>query len=295
VALRLGLARQIARPNMTDMRNSFSFATNNNPTSTDGKPLLARFEGSSGNPYLKPFLADAFDVSLERYFAKKGYVSAAVFYKKLDTYIVPYTNSSFDYSPYLSTFGVQTPAGGNKGIYTSTVNGSGGNLYGTELTASVPLNMISSYLDGFGVTASYSYTDSNVQLPNTIGLNPDQPPAAGSIPLPGLSKVNDKLMVYYEKNGFSAFVAENMRSKYVGSVGNATVGGVPSLLYIQPQRWISAQIGYEIQTGRLKGLSMRFEGNNLNHPYYELDNANGSVNTKTQTGATYFLSLNYKL
>ena len=295
VALRLGLARQIARPNMTDMRGSFSFAVNQTPTVPAGQTPVPRFEGSAGNPYLKPFLADAFDVSLEKYFAKKGYVSAAVFYKKLDTYIVPYTNTSFDYTPYLATFGQQPLAGGNKGIYTTTVNGSGGNLYGTELTASIPLNMVSKYLDGFGITTSYSYTNSNVQLPNSIGQNPDQAPNPGSIPLPGLSKVNDKLMVYYEKNGFSAFVAENMRSKYVGSVGNATVGGYPSLLYIQPQRWVSAQVGYEIQTGRLKGLSLRFEGNNLNHPYYELDNADGSVNTKTQTGATYFLSLNYKM
>ena len=307
VALRLGLSRQVARPNMTDMRGSFSFAVNNNPTTVAGQPVnnnsttgagqpvVPRFEGSSGNPYLKPFLADAFDLSLEKYFAKKGYVSAAVFYKKLDTYIVPYTNTSFDYTPYLTAFG-QTPlAGGNKGIYTSTVNGSGGNLYGTELTASLPLEMVSKYLDGFGATASYSYTNSSVQLPNSIGLNPDQAPNAGSISLPGLSKINDKLMVYYEKNGFSAFVAENMRSKYVGSVGNATVGGYPSLMYIQPQRWISAQVGYEIQTGAMKGLSVRFEGNNLNHPYYQLNNSDGSVNTKTQTGATYFLSLNYKM
>ncbi|MFZ6726923.1 TonB-dependent receptor [Undibacterium sp. MH2W] len=295
LALRLGLARQIARPNMTDMRGSFSFAVNSNPAAVNGVAQPARFEGSAGNPFLKPFLADAFDVSLEKYFAKKGYISAAAFYKKLDTYIVPMTNSSFDYTPYLSTFGLQSLPGGNKGIYTTTVNGSGGALYGTELTASVPLNMASKYLDGFGVTASYSYTDSDVSLPNSIGQNPDQAPNAGSIPLPGLSKVNEKLMVYFEKNGFSAFVATNMRSKYVGSVGNTTVGGYPSLMYIQPQRWVSAQIGYEIQSGPVKGLSVRFEGNNLNHPFYQLNNGDGSVNTKTQTGATYFLSLSYKL
>ena len=102
-------------------------------------------------------------------------------------------------------------------------------------------------------------------------------------------------MLYYERSGFSAFVADNMRSSYIGSVGNATVGGWPSLQYIQAQRWVSAQIGYEIQTGTMKGLSLRFEGNNLNHPYYQLNNGDGSVNTRTQTGATYFLSLNYKM
>jgi iron complex outermembrane receptor protein len=205
------------------------------------------------------------------------------------------TNSSYNYTPYLSSFGVAPLPTGNTGIYTTTVNGSGGNLYGTELTGSLPLNLVTKALDGFGVFASYSYTTSSVQLPNSIGNNPDQTPNAGNIPLPGLSKTNDKLMLYFEKSGFSAFVADNMRSKYVGSVANATVGGWPSLMYIQAQTWVSAQIGYEIQTGSLKGLSLRFEGNNLNHPYYQLNNGDGSVNTKTQTGATYFLSLNYKM
>ena len=130
------------------------------------------------------------------------------------------------------------------------------------------MNLVANFLDGFGVTASYSYTTSSVVLPNTIGQNPDQGPNPGSIPLPGLSKTNDKLMMYYEKSGFSAFVAENMRSKYVGSVGNTTVGGWPSLEYIEAQRWVSAQVGYEFQTGTLKGLSLRFEGNNINRPYY---------------------------
>ena len=296
-ALRFALSRQLARPDMTDMRGSFSFAPNNNPTAIAGQPApLPRYEGSAGNPYLKPFLADAVDLSLEKYFAKKGYISAAVFYKKLDTYIVPLTNSSFNYGPYQAAFGyTTTPAAGTTGIYTSTANGSGGNLKGTELTASIPMNLVANFLDGFGVTASYSYTTSSVMLPNSIGQNPDQGPNPGSIPLPGLSKTNDKLMMYYEKSGFSAFVAENMRSKYVGSVGNTTVGGWPSLEYIEAQRWVSAQVGYEFQTGTLKGLSLRFEGNNINRPYYQINNSDGSVNSKSQTGATYFLSLGYKL
>ncbi len=294
-ALKVALSRELARPNMTDMRGSFSFSVNSSPAAINGVAQNPRFEGSAGNPFLKPFLADAADISLEKYFGKKGYISAAAFYKKLDTYIVPMTNSAYNYTPYLSSFGVAPLPTGNTGIYTTTVNGSGGNLYGSELTVSVPLNLVANVLDGFGVTGSYSYTTSSVSLPNTIGQNPDQTPNSGSIPLPGLSKVNDKLVMYYERNGFSAFIADNMRSKYVGSVGNTSVGGWPSLEYIQAQRWISAQIGYEIQTGAMKGLSLRFEGNNINRPYYQINNGDGSVNTRTQTGATYFLSLNYKM
>ncbi|MRW92301.1 TonB-dependent receptor [Duganella sp. FT80W] len=292
---RFAASKQVARANMTDLRNSFSFAKNDTPTAVNGVVPPARYEGSSGNPHLKPFRADALDLSLEKYFAKKGYISAAVFYKKLNSYIVSKTDTNYDFTPYLAAFGLPSLAGGNRGIYTTTVNGSGGNLKGAELTASAPFELIHPILNGFGASGSYSSTFSSVKLPNTIGKNPDQVADAGNIPLPGLSKTNAKLQLYFEKWGFSAFVANNYRSRYVGSVANDTVGGFPSLVYIDSQKWLSAQIGYEIQSGPLKGLGLRVEGNNLNSPYYVERNADGSVKTRTQTGRTLFFSVNYKM
>ena len=292
---RFGLSRQIARPDMTDMRNSFSFAVNTNPKSADGVAQPPRYEGSAGNPHLNPFRADALDLSLEKYFAKKGYLSAAVFYKKLNSYVVPEVYSDYDFTPFLQTFGLPNLATGNHGIYTTPVNGTGGNLKGLELTASAPFEMIHPMLNGFGATGSYSSTFSSVQLPNIIGKNPDQTPDAGSIPLPGLSKTNAKALIYFEKKGFSAFIAQNYRSRYVGKVANDTVGGFPALVFIESQKWMSAQIGYEVQEGPMKGLSFRVEGNNLNSPYYVESNADGSTKTRTQTGRTIFFTVGYKM
>ncbi|MES2346544.1 MAG: TonB-dependent receptor [Pseudomonadota bacterium] len=292
---RFGLSRQIARPDMTDMRNSFSFAVNTTPTAVNGVPQPARYEGSAGNPHLNPFRANALDLSLEKYFAKKGYLSAAVFYKKLNSYIVPQTYSDFDFTPFLATFGLPNLPGGNKGIYTTTTNGTGGDLKGLELSASAPFEMIHPMLSGFGASGSYSSTFSSVQLPNIIGKNPDQVADAGSIPLPGLSKTNAKAQLYFEKKGFSAFIAENYRSRYVGKVANDTVGGFPALVFIESQKWISAQVGYEFQEGPLKGLSLRVEANNLNSPYYVESNADGSTKTRTQTGRTLFFTVGYKM
>jgi iron complex outermembrane receptor protein len=292
---RFGLSRQIARPDMTDMRNSFSFAANMTPPAVNGVPQPPRYEGSSGNPHLNPFRANALDLSLEKYFGKKGYLSAALFYKKLNSYIVPQTYSDFDFTPFLATFGLPSLPTGNKGIYTTTTNGSGGDLKGMELSASAPFDMIHPILNGFGASGSYSSTFSSVQLPNIIGKNPDQVADAGSIPLPGLSKTNAKMQLYFEKKGFSAFVAENYRSRYVGKVANDTVGGFPALVFIESQKWISAQVGYEFQEGPMKGLSLRVEANNLNSPYYVESNADGSTKTRTQTGRTLFFTLGYKL
>ena len=101
-------------------------------------------------------------------------------------------------------------------------------------------------------------------------------------------------MFYYERAGFSAFVADNYRSQYIGSVANTSIGGYPTLVGIAPQQWTSAQIGYEIQVGPLKGLAFRFEGNNLNKRIYKEFNYDGSLHSSNKTGATYFFKIAYK-
>ena len=63
---------------------------------------------------------------------------------------------------------------------------------GEELAASLPPNLVTSVLGGFGVTGSCSNTSSAVKLPNLIGLNPNQQVTYNGLtmPLPGLSKTN---------------------------------------------------------------------------------------------------------
>jgi hypothetical protein len=51
-----------------------------------------------GNPKLDPWRATAVDLSYEKYFAKKAYVSASLFYKDLKTYIYKQTVDGVDYS-----------------------------------------------------------------------------------------------------------------------------------------------------------------------------------------------------
>ena len=293
--LRFGASQQIARATLTDIRNSFAAAVDTNGANS----TFGLFVGSAGNPQLKPFKAWALDISAEQYFAGgKGYVSAALFHKKLDTYITTATNRAFDYSAYASALGLVVPPAGPIGVFTTSVNGSGGDLTGIEVSASVPFNLLAPMLNGFGATASYSNTTSSVNLPNLIGQNPNQQVAVGGarIPLPGLSRDNAKFMLYYERGGFSAFVAENYRSTYVGSVANSAVGGYPTLRFIQGSSWVSAQIGYEILEGTLKGLAIRFEGNNMNKPVYrEADDAAITNNVqKNETGASYAFKLSYK-
>jgi iron complex outermembrane recepter protein len=291
--VRFAASEQIARADMTDMRNSLAAALDSN---AGDKNTFGTIVGSSGNPYLKPFKATAFDLSYEKYFSTRAYFSAAVFYKRLSTYITQYTNyGGYDFTQLAKTIGLAIPPKGAYGTYTTQINGHGGNLRGLELAVSVPFSMATHWLDGFGISGSYSSTLSSIVEPNTIGLNPaQQVPLNLSMPLPNLSHINEKVIFYFEKWGFSAFIADNKRSAYIGSVANQTVGGYPALVYIQPQTWVSAQAGYEFQSGWLEGLGIRFEGTNLNKPKYQTIQTFGGPLTTVQTGANYDVRFTYK-
>jgi len=300
--LRFGAGIELARPNLTDERNSFTVTRNDqakcpDPTDPTKTVTCTVLTGSSGNPYLKPFKAKALDLSYEKYFAnKEGYVSAALFYKKLDTFITPLYDSAYDFTTAAQRLGVQpSPQFGYTGQYVTTVNGHGGNLKGFELTAQLPGSLLTSYLTGFGINGSLSSTSSSIRSPNTIGKKPTDAASPGSIGLTGLSHLNEKLMLYFERWGFSAFIAENSRSQYIGSVANTTIGGYPTLVYIKPQKWVSAQVGYEVQDGWLKGLGVRLEGNNLNKPVYKEADYSGAITTTNKTGASVDLRVSYKL
>ena len=58
--------------------------------------------GTAGNPELRPYRANAADLSFEKYWGTKGYVSLQLFYKYFDTFVVEQnlTNVPFDYTGY---------------------------------------------------------------------------------------------------------------------------------------------------------------------------------------------------
>ena len=275
-SLRFSLAKIMARPNLNDMRASSSFGYDQ---------TRGQFAGDGGNPQLKPFRAKTVDLAYEKYWESKAYVSASLFYKKLDTYIVN-AGRDFDFTPLLLPTSYQAPS--NLGIYTSPVNGSGGNIKGVELAASMPFNLVTRYLDGFGVVANVAQNSSKVSLPDTTNGG------SGSMALPGLSKRAASLTVYYEKNGFSARVAERYRSDYIGEVSTNT--GDRELTYFQGDKVVDLQFGYEFQTGAMKGLSLLVEMNNVNDaPYMRYRKTKDNVIEDKRFGRTVMIGLNYKL
>jgi iron complex outermembrane receptor protein len=283
--LRFSLAKIMARPTLNDMRASNSFSVDNgfvvNGVAT---PTYTK---SGGNPELKPFRAKGVDLSYEKYWDTKAYVSVAGFYKKLDTYIVNST-TQVDFSSLVTPTTQQLP---NKvGNFTAPVNGTGGMIKGLEFAVSVPLNLATRYLDGFGVVFNASQTSSDVNVPDTT----DGGAAGTKIDLPGLSKRVASVTLYYEKAGFSARVAERYRSDFIGEVNS--YAGDRQLTFIQAEKQIDLQLGYEFEAGPLKGLSLMAQMTNVgNEPFRRYRKTRDNNIENTTYGRTVLFGLNYKM
>jgi TonB-dependent receptor len=256
--LRVALARQVARARVDQLRASLDFGVD---TAT-GKP-----GASGGNPLLDPWRANAFDISWEHYFqGTKGYVAAAYFYKKLTSYIFTQTQDGYDFSDLVASY-VPPPGGHpalNEGTLTGPFNGQGGKLSGIELTASIPFELFSESLQGFGVIANASFNDSNIQI-----RDPDSASSVGGgdIDLPGLSKHVYNFTAYYEHNGFEVRFNQRRRSDFIGEIGDFAANR--KLRYVEGENITDGQISYNFDEGSsLHGLSLLLQGTNLTNAHY---------------------------
>jgi TonB-dependent receptor len=282
--LRFALAKQVARPRVDQLRASFEFGVD---TAT-GKP-----GASGGNPRLDPWKANALDISYEKYFDTKAYVAAAVFYKDLKTYIYTQTQDNYDFSEFVAGYvpPPNSPPAQTTGNFTAPYNGKGGSMKGLELTASLPLDMFSTALDGFGVIASATFTDSSIKI-----VDPDSASSVGSDPitLPGLSKHVYNFTAYYEKNGFEARINNRRRSDFIGEIGN--FAGNRTLRYVVGENITDAQVSYTFgDASSLKGLTLLAQANNLtNEAYRTYAGTKDRPLEYIEWGRTYLLGLSYK-
>jgi iron complex outermembrane recepter protein len=286
-AVRVGIAKEMARARMDQLKASGEFGCDRG---------TGECGGSGGNPQLDPWRADAYDLSYEKYFGTNAYVSIAGFYKELDTYIYNQRNANYDFSGYIATlppgyfFGVPDPIG----TFTEPVNGEGGNLKGLELSVSLTGELFTEALSGFGAILSIAETDSDITIEDPPGNNFITGNGLGTIPLPGLSETVWNATLYYENYGFSARVATRSRSKYIGEVTN--FANDRALKYVDGDQITDAQIGYEFGPGRLEGLSILFQVNNLtDEPYVAYAVSEVRQQDFQEYGRQFLFGVNYRL
>ena len=283
--LRVAAARTLARARMDQMRASRTFNYNaslDDPAAPGSNtpaydPMNPPFTGSGGNPELRPWIANVFDVSFEQYFGRSAYFSIAGFYKELESYIYDQT-VPFDYTGYAPLTAVY-----RTGTVSTPQNGQGGEIYGVEASVSMPFEMIHPSLEGFGGFLSVSQTESNIETS-----------PGSSNPIPGLSETVANATVYYEKDGFQARISNRYRSEFLGEV--AGFGNGRTFRQVAAESVVDAQIGYEFQSGPLEGFSALFQVNNLtDEPFYTYENNDERRIIDHQVyGRTFSFGINYR-
>ncbi|TFW19347.1 TonB-dependent receptor [Massilia arenosa] len=292
--LRFGAGKQISRANLDNLKASMDFGLQ---SATATAPALT---GYAGNPELKPYSARSVDLSYEKYFGKRAYVSAAVFYKKLDNYVIN-APREFDFTPYTSANTPLPQTGPYKdsaiGFLTKPENGQGGNMHGYELAVNIPFSLVTPWLDGFGVQANYSYTDSAVKLPTSAFVTKNNAPvfngAVSEIGLPGLSKNVSSMRLYYENHGIQLAAAAYRRSNFIGQILDYRSDS--QFTFIKGETIVDLQAAYEFQQGWMKGLTVLLQAHNwTNQPFREYTKDPDIITNEVKYGRTYSFGLNYK-
>ncbi|OZY86534.1 TonB-dependent receptor [Cellvibrio mixtus] len=307
--VRFGASKTISRARIDQMKASGFVKYDQNIDILLSEDYTAETPWSKfqGAPTLRPFESNNLDLAYEKYFAEDGYVSVSYFYKDLVNWtregqtVIDFTNDATNgganyYIPAFHDKTVQTDGtyGPNdvfltagtvvapaqfQGYSSSFEDGLKGKVDGWELTANVPLNLVSDMLDGFGFAASGSFIDAKLDDGSAI---------------PGQSDEVYSLTVYYAVNGFEVRVAGTDRSDFLtyqrggsNKIENANRKGV---------QLIDAQISYDFSESSityLNGLRVSLQGTNLTDEDEEDVGEDGIVSARREFGPTYMVNVNY--
>ena len=296
--IRFGAAREIVRSRIDDLRASLKYDVVNGTGVVDAQGVPAAVvRGDSGNPQLRPWRANAVDLTFEKYFGEsKGYLAVQLFYKDLKTFVYE-QNIDYDFT------GLPTPPAGTidpdgtgplpprpvtvifQGDLRVPINGKGGSLYGIEVAGTVPFGSFIPALDGFGVNGGVSYTKSKIRPA------PDQPASD----IPGYSRWVANGTAFFEKWGFNIRGSVRYRSSFIGEVSG--FGAARVRRRALAETIVDGQIGYDFQEGSaLYGLSVFLQGQNLTDEPFRTTNPGKSLELiDYQTyGRRFMVGFNYK-
>ncbi len=283
--LRVGVARTMAKSRMDRMKISGALTWNesaNIPENADD-PTQSPWGGDSGNAQLKPIIATQFDLSYEYYFSTEGYLAAAYFYKDIQDWQLN-VQTVKDFS------GVQVPGGStpvtNFGTVSSWQNETDATVSGVELTATIPFNIVSDVLEGFGTVISATFLDS--ELRDQEGIN---------TPIPGLSEEVYSWTTYYERNGFQIRASMRYRADFLGEV--AGLSQTRQEVNVSEETLWDAQIGYDFGEGgftNLEGLTITLQGQNLTDEPFQTYTGDDRIAVRDHQvyGRNFLLGLAYQ-
>ncbi|HEY0685453.1 MAG TPA: TonB-dependent receptor [Steroidobacter sp.] len=234
--LRFTAARTLARPAFEDL----------NPGLTYEVPINAniRPNGFGGNPDLKPQKSEAFDLTLEYYFARSSYVSAGLYYRDIQDRIIdaiePETIDGITYN------------------ITRPRNVGSAELQGIEIAGQTFFDFLPGFWSGFGAMANFTLADSEVTTAGDVLEGRE---------LQGVSKYSYNLGLLYEQSGITGRLIYTHRSEYTETLLAgllSPVGSGPQFNGVRDNGRLDFSLGYDLT----ENLTVSVDGTNLTQAKY---------------------------
>ena len=284
--LRFAYAKVMSRPPINQLSSvtTFNIASNGDVSGS-----------STRSPFLKPFYANQFDLSYERYFEdSNGAFVAALFYKDIKSFIQQDTITDFDFAEAgfpLPDYVPGTEPGNPDGLppkavnpigdYSTAVNNDqGGYIRGVELAYTQVFKDLPSFWSGLGISASYSYTESEIETEVVNGRQ------SFKAELKGLSPNVYTVTAFWEYEGFETRLSTRFRDDFVSD---------QSALADQEIRYdaetvMDYQASYQVNDN----LGLLFQVNNLlDEPTKSYWGDTAYTGTIQFFGRQYYLGANY--
>jgi TonB-dependent receptor len=267
--LRASYARSMTRPSLSSLNIAgpvFGYDT--------------RTVSNLGNPFLKPYKSNDYDLAAEWYFTKGGLLSAGLFYKDIISSLttavvtqkVPEQYWAAIYADPRYSPSYQADPKTTNYTFSTVVNTPGGNrVKGIELTANVPFSIVSDGLSAFGIASNYTYVHGR----DTTGLSPN----------------SYNLTVYYDTGSHGIRASLNHRDDYLISVpgGNGNA---------EARKSGSTQVDMSAYWNLTKRLTLNLQGINMTNRkerYYDTgDGTQYLTREYTGTGRTILAGVRYQ-
>ena len=281
---RLSASRSMTRPNPTDLRaTSLSFS---DPSAANG---------TLSNSDLKPYISTNYDLGLEWYTGKEGYVSAAYFSKDISAFTAA-QNSTVPFSAlaqYGVTYATLSPTqqvaidtrggpGAANVTITQNVNSDGIlKIRGWELSWVQPLDKVLP-IPGFGFASNYTRVKQSANVSGFVAL--------------GVPAYTYNLTAFYEKHGVMVRLSQTFsKGSQVANAGQNGIGA--AALYGDDYKQLDMSTRFDVgdMLGWKHDIQLSFDVNNLagakQRAYFQFSNA---TFTEYAPGRTYVLGLRAK-
>jgi TonB-dependent receptor len=212
----------ISRPNYADLVPSIVI--------TDRRNQVA-----AGNPNLKPTKGQSYDLLFEHYLATVGVISGGAFYKDLKDPIYPGSATTLAGGPFAGFQQIQP------------INGPSAKVWGFETAWNQHLSFLPGLLNGLGIAANYTYTDSKATFDPSTGRT-------GTARLQRTTPNEFNVGLTYDKGGFSlrGAVTYNGATLFSYVYSDGAPGGLTGPngdIYLYPHTQIDAQASYTFKNG----------------------------------------------